>query len=326
MRVLLPTIELPTARGGVGRYIDAIAKTLPEVEVVAWSGDVDARSFDAVWVHHILPIGTQAWLQRLRGGKPYVIFLHGLDFDLARRNAWKRFLTRRILRGAARVVTNSRALANEVAAFAHIAAPMVVYPCVDDEIVRNAQNHPQPLLREEGSALQLLTVGRLVERKGHMKVLEAMKEMPDVQYTIVGDGPMRSVIEAKIRELGLTDRVTIRTDVTDAELPNVYRNADVFVMPSTKSESDREGFGIVYIEAALFGVPSIAVRQPGVDEAIVDGVTGWLIEDSIASLQETIGHIMSDRPLCVRMGQQARDRVLAEFTCEAQFSKLRGIL
>ena len=123
-----------------------------------------------------------------------------------------------------------------------------------------------------------------------MKVLEAMKEMPDVQYTIVGDGPMRSVIEAKIRELGLTDRVTIRTDVTDAELPNVYRNADVFVMPSTKSDSDREGFGIVYIEAALFGVPSIAVRQPGVDEAIVDGVTGWLIDDNLASLRDHRTH------------------------------------
>ncbi len=333
MRVLLPTIDAPPVRGGVARYIGAIASTWTNVRVALVDSEFavvrllwrEWGNYDAVWVHHVLPIGTVAWRWRLLGGKPYVIFLHGLDFDLARRNVWKRWLTRRILRGAQYVVANSRALADEVAAFAKIAVPMVVYPCVSDEIVEAAR---EDFRREtlDVRGLRLLTVGRLVERKGHMKVLEAMREMPDVQYTIVGDGPMREVIKEKIRELGLTDRVIVRTDVTDEELPDVYRGADVFVMPSTKSLNDREGFGIVYIEAALFGVPSIAVRQPGVDEAIVDGVTGVLIDDNIAALHDAIGRIMSDRSFCVRLGEQARERVLKEFTREAQFSKLRGIL
>lgn len=334
MRILLPTIELPDARGGVGRYIGAIAKTIPEVEVVAWSGNVDARGYDAVWMHHILPIGTQAWLQRMRGGVPYVIFLHGLDFDLARRNPWKRWLTRRILRGATHVVTNSKALAGEVAAFAGIAVPMVVYPCVSDELVVDAaSHHPQPppsYPRDkpptEGSCLRLLTVGRLVERKGHIKVLEAMRDFPNLHYTIVGDGPMRTAIEKRIDELGLHDRVTVRTDVTNEEMPDVYHNADVFVMPSTKSATDREGFGIVYIEAAAFGVPSIAVRQPGVDEAILDGVTGWLIDDTVDALRDALCHIRSDRAVCDIKGNAAKVRVLAEFTREAQFGTLRTIV
>lgn len=327
MRILLPTLELPSARGGVGRYIGAIGlKTIPEVDVVEWRGHIDAEGYDAVWVHHILPIGTQAWLQRLRGGKPYVVFLHGLDFDLARRNTWKRWLTRRILRGAAHVVTNSKALAKEVASFAKIVTPLVVYPCVSDEILHAAQHHPRPLLDEKGSCLRLLTVGRLVERKGHLKVLEAIKDMPDVDYTIVGDGPMREEIEMKIDELGMRDRVHVRTNITDEELPAVYRSADVFVMPSTKSTTDREGFGIVYIEAALFGVPSIAVRQPGVDEAIVDGETGWLIEDSVVVLRTLLGRLSADRTLSVPRGQTAKARVLSEFTREAQFGKLRAIV
>ncbi len=323
MRVLLPTIDV--ARGGVARYIDAIAKTLPEVEVVDVSAShhFTSKGFDAVWVHHILPIGTQAWLQHLRGSAPYVIFLHGLDFDLARRNAWKRFLTRRILRGAKHVVTNSHALATEVAAFARIPEPLVVYPCVDDALVTASAALTTIPTQDR---VRLLTVGRLVERKGHLRVLEAMKDDARLNYTIVGDGPMREAILAKVQEYGISSRVHVLTDVADDELPDVYRSADVFVMPSSKSATDREGFGIVYLEAALFGIPSIAVRQPGVDEAVVDGETGQLIEDTATALQNILNHYSTDRSNNGSLGSAARARVLAEFTRDAQFGKLRAFL
>lgn len=317
---------MPSANGGVARYIDAIAKTIPNVEVVDYASARVRKldEYDAIWIHHVLPVGTWGWLRRLRGGKPYVIFLHGLDFDLARRSAWKRWLTRRILRSAQDVVTNSNALAQEVATFAQIALPMVVYPCVSDELV--AASKIPSATQHQSSQLRILTVGRLVERKGHMKVLEAIKDDAHFDYTIVGDGPMRAAISARIRELGITDRIHMCTNVDNVGLADIYRNADVFVMPSTKSAEDREGFGIVYIEAALFGLPSIAVGQPGVDEAIIDGVTGVLIDDSIDALKKATGYFLTDRSNCIRLGLAGRARVLAEFTREAQFSRLRSIL
>lgn len=278
------------------------------------------KTYDTLWIHHILPIGTVAWQLRLLGGKPYTIFLHGMDFDLARRNVWKRWLARRILRNARHVVANSQALAREVATFAKIAEPLVVYPCVDDSLVAAAE---AAYAISGQDRVRLLTVGRLVERKGHLKVLEAIKDSTRFDYTIVGDGPMRATLLTKIQEYGISSRVHVRTAVDDRDLPDVYRNADVFVMPSTKSVTDREGFGIVYLEAGLFGVPSIAVRQPGVDEAVIDGVTGWLIDDSVGALRNVL-HMLADRPLRETFGRQARERVLENFTRDAQFASLRA--
>ncbi len=331
MRILLPTLDDPSSHGGVARYIDAIAKTFSNVRVVFvdikhltrffWNA---YHEYDELWVHHVLPIGTRAWMYRMCGGKPYVIFLHGLDFDLARRNVWKRWLTRRILRNAKNVVTNSHALANEVALFASIPDPLVVYPCVDDALVAAActilPSH-YPLI-----PLRLLTVGRLVERKGHLTVIEAIKDDDRFSYTIVGDGEMKEEIQQKIREYALEDRVQIHGNVDNVALANFYMNADVFVMPSHKSASDREGFGIVYLEAALFGLPVIAVRQPGVDEAVVDGETGVCIEDAVAVLQSTLRHMVTDPTRVGEMGLRGRERVLAEFTREKQFGRLRELL
>ena len=101
--------------------------------------------------------------------------------------------------------------------------------------------------------------------------------------------------------------------VSDGKLPELYGSHDVFVMPTTKSVMDREGFGIVYIEAGLFGLPVIATNQPGVDEAVIDGVTGKLIEDTAYSLRSAIVKLVNDRELRLRLGAAGRARVLTEF-------------
>lgn len=330
-KVRLLTLEALPAHGGIARYVDAIWKTFPDsVEVILLK---PAQSYASiimsilsdrreVWVQHILPLGTSAWLSRLLAGPEYVVFLHGMDFDLARRNGWKRWLTRRILRTAKRVVTNSSALAVEVSTFADV-APIVVYPCVSDKFVALAELKHERVVTDR---LALLTVSRLVERKGHLKVIEAIKDLPNVSYDVVGDGPLRETILQRVEELGIGDRVKVHTNVADDALPGFYQRADVFVMPASKSETDREGFGIVYLEANLFGLPVIACRAPGVDEAIIDGETGLLIDDSVDKLKRSILHLWADRPLSEVLGKSGRERVLANFMREKQFAKLRQLL
>ena len=279
--------------------------------------------YESIWVNHILPVGTTAYLSKFVTRKPYVVFLHGMDFDLARRNTWKRFLTRRILKGAKRVVTNSYALAREVQAFVRIQEPIVVHPSVADVFVR--ASHATPLVSNQ-STITLLTVSRLVERKGHIKVLEAIRDIPNVQYIIVGDGPYYGKIFYRIKDLQLETRVRIIRSASDEELPRIYQSADIFVMPTEKREFDREGFGIVYLEAQLFGLPVIASDHPGIDEAIVDKVTGFLIEEDQLTLRKAIIRLVNDRKLRERMGSFGRDYVLAGFTREKQFSKLKELL
>ena len=171
----------------------------------------------------------------------------------------------------------------------------------------------------------LLTVSRFVARKGHVKVLEAIKDLPNVTYKIVGDGPAEEMIERKIIELGLEDRVELLGRLDDQELVEAYQAADVFVMPTTKTKYDREGFGIVYLEAQLFGLPVIATHHPGVDEAVIDRGTGFLIEDQPELIRDTIKKLANDKELRTRMGKAGREFVLGGFTREKQMSQLSAL-
>ncbi len=257
--------------------------------------------------------------------KPYVVILHGLDFDLARRSAWKCWLTRRVLAGVA-IVVNSHALAEDVRVFLGLrAAPIhVVHPCVHDAFVEASS-----LLAKSPSAtgaLTLLTVARLVERKGHLKIIRLLPQLPGVRYRIVGDGPMRNPILNLAHNLGVADRVEILQAVPDGKLPEVYRQADIFVMPTTKTEIDREGFGIVYLEAQLFGVPVVATRSAGVDEAVEDGKTGLLVDDTPEALAVAVARLLDDADLRHRLGEAGRKRVLGGFTREHVMRKLGPVL
>lgn len=360
--ILLPTIDAAPARGGVARYIEAIVRTYPENARILKLSSLKYpvlgavflrhRNVDAFWIHHVLPIGTVAWLLKPFIKKPYVIFLHGMDFDQGRRTAWKRWLLKQILRDAERVVTNSRALAEEAQTFVGSdRSPLVVYPPVSDELIEASATARKgagkvdlqklaelavgvargegPLVKQSVATdgiTRLLTVSRLVERKGHLKVLQALTHFPNVHYHIVGDGPMRGTIQGVVEDLGLKDRVRFTLDANDDQLPEIYREADIFVMPTTKSREDREGFGIVYLEAQLFGLPVVATQQPGVDEAIQHEASGLLCEDTPEALNAALQRLIDDPALRARYGSRGRTRVLDHFTRERQMANLSELL
>ena len=350
LKVLLPTIERPVP-GGVARYIAALAETFPgEVSLLCLTtneqGRVSYRKIfneicwrprsrvKQLWINYLLPIGTVAWLcsffGSFFGGTPYTIFLHGLDFDLARRTTWKRWLSRQILGRAKHTVTNSQALADEAHAFApRSPQALVVYPVVSETLLKRAAELAVAITPPASGAVRggnLLTVARLVARKGHLKVLEALVDLPGVNYVIAGEGPERAAIETAVRRLGLADRVRLLGDVADEALPDIYRSADIFVMPTTKTKDDREGFGTVYLEAQLFGLPVIATKQPGVDEAIADGQTGLLIEDTPQALLAGIKRALTDQTFRSSCRLNGPKRIRETFVKQVQMKKLEPYL
>ncbi|MBU0614003.1 glycosyltransferase family 4 protein [Patescibacteria group bacterium] len=331
-KVLLATIDYLPNTGGVAKYIGAIKQTLvDDVDVLFWQGGAPSyfkmifefyrkpNQYCEVWINHLLPIGTAAYLARV----PYTIFLHGKDFDLARRNVWKRFLSKIVLRNAKNIVTNSSALGREVKSYISPinVNQIVVHPCASDDFVGESNDF---VLHTKKERIKIITVSRLVERKGHIRVIEAIADLPNVEYIIVGEGPFSHQIKKEIERFKVEDRVRLISNVQDCDLPEIYRSADVFVMPTVKTEIDREGFGIVYLEASLFGLPIIASNQPGVDEAVMDRVTGFLVNNDI-ELKKAIIKLSSDSALRNKMGHSGRAFVLREYTRDKEFSKLKNL-
>jgi phosphatidylinositol alpha-1,6-mannosyltransferase len=125
----------------------------------------------------------------------------------------------------------------------------------------------------------LLTVSRISRYdryKGHHRVFAVMpdllREYPDLVYVIAGDGDGREQLRQLAVEQGIADSVRFVGRVCEAQLPDLYRTADVFVMPSTE-----EGFGIVFLEAMRSGIPTIGGNGNGTMDPLRDGAAGHAV-------------------------------------------------
>ena len=182
-------------------------------------------------------------------------------------------------------------------------------PFLSDDLVEKVR--PREIADCERGVFVLLTVGRIVRRKGYEYVLKALgvikKKGFDFKYRIVGDGPYRGEVEELIHKLDLHDNVELVGVVgTPAEF---YQSADVFIMPSVELPGDVEGFGIVFLEAGLHGLPVIASNSGGIPDAVTNGETGILVNPyDIDQLADSIVLLMEDKSLCVRMGEAGYQR------------------
>jgi phosphatidyl-myo-inositol dimannoside synthase len=134
----------------------------------------------------------------------------------------------------------------------------------------------------------LLSVGRLVERKGFDQMLRALPQIMqcrfEIHYIIVGDGPYRSALELIARDLAVEGSVTFAGAVSDEELIDYYALCDLFVLPNREMpDGDTEGFGLVFLEANACGKPVISGRAGGVVDAVHDGVNGLTVDGTNAA-------------------------------------------
>jgi phosphatidylinositol alpha-1,6-mannosyltransferase len=162
----------------------------------------------------------------------------------------------------------------------------------------------------------LLTIARLEDRyKGHDQIVRALPliraKVPDVQWIVIGDGPLRSGLERLADAQGVGEAIRFFGAVSDAERNSWLRRADALVMPSRLPDGDfaGEGFGIVYLEAGTYGKPVLAGNVGGALDAVVDGETGLLIDptDHLA-LASAATKLLLDRDLARRLGQAGAER------------------
>jgi phosphatidylinositol alpha-1,6-mannosyltransferase len=149
----------------------------------------------------------------------------------------------------------------------------------------------------------LLTVGRLSERKGMDRVIEALPALravlPDLVYLIVGEGPYRPLLEALAAERGVADAVIFAGAVPAEELVDHYALADAFIMANrTLENGDTEGFGLVFLEANACAVPVIAGSAGGSVDAVTDGVNGLVVDgESCRSIADAVVRLLGDAAL-----------------------------
>ncbi|MBN2038160.1 MAG: glycosyltransferase family 4 protein, partial [Chitinispirillaceae bacterium] len=177
----------------------------------------------------------------------------------------------------------------------------------------------------------LLTLARIVERKGHDQVIRALpailQKVPDLMYCIAGD-PQGGCVETLKRlsvQLHVEDHVRFCGYVEPADLPAFYNLCDAYIMPSREipSSGDSEGFGITFLEANACEKPVIGGNSGGVADAIVAGETGFLVDPlNPAAIAEKSILLLTNDSLAQKLGRQGRERIAKGYTWRAIVEKM----
>ncbi|MDR7415105.1 MAG: glycosyltransferase family 4 protein [Armatimonadota bacterium] len=305
VRVRVPTSPHPAARMvQIGRMLLAARQLV--------------RS-DDIRVLHIghLYLGIVGLLLRRWHRIPYVLYLHGGEMAPYMRSRAVRRLARGVVEGAILVVANSRFTLDHYGALGMRPRRTEVLPPVADTRRFRPDLDPRSVRERYGlrDCRVVLTVGRLVPRKGHDLVIRALaalgEELGPVRYVIAGTGPEEDRLRRLAEELGVGGRVIFAGYVPEEDLPGLYAACEVFVMPSRtlKARDGIEGFGTVFLEAGACGKPVIGGKSGGVAEAVEDGVTGWLVDpEDPGELVRALGRLLRDPELRRRMGEAGRAR------------------
>jgi glycosyltransferase involved in cell wall biosynthesis len=224
----------------------------------------------------------------------FFVYLHGNDVLCPAKNSLFRMLFEWTLNRAEGVACNSSFTRSYLKEHFRCDAPTyVITPTVRPEKFGSSNLlEKAPVLRAEvraqhnipEEALVILSVGRLVRRKGFNRVIENLPALLaqglDVYYLICGRGPLEEELRALANQLGVQDRVLFAGYVSDKQLAGYYAACDLFSMLTFFDEEDKsiEGFGIVYLEAGYFAKPVLASRVGGVEDAVHHQVTGLLVD------------------------------------------------
>ena len=169
----------------------------------------------------------------------------------------------------------------------------------------------------------IVSVGRLVEKKGFPYLLEAARILKTrgvaFEVRIIGGGPDREELERKRRELGVEDRVRLEGAMAQERLLPVLARADVFVLPCVRAhDGDQDGIPVSLMEAMAYGIPCVSTTVSGVPELIEHGTEGLLApERDAAALADALERLVLDRDLRLSAGKAARRKVEGEFSLRA---------
>jgi phosphatidylinositol alpha-1,6-mannosyltransferase len=263
------------------------------------------------------------WCQELySAGIAYSLHAHGLDVLVPLYGRLPEWRTRDF-RNAKAIYANSSATARLVRnKIGNCTSIDVVRPGVGPTPDSSATTLEAVRLRSTlglESKPVLLTLARLVRRKGIDLVLRCipglLSKYPDLHYLVAGEGPEKDSLQTLAHVLGIGGHVHFIGQTGEITKWALYEMCDAFVMPNRLLDgTDWEGFGIVFLEAALSGKPAIGGKNGGVPEAIEDGVTGLLVDpEDMSALSAAIASLLGNDRMREEMGAHAVQRARSQF-------------
>jgi phosphatidyl-myo-inositol dimannoside synthase len=274
--------------------------------------------------------GLAGYYLKKHAGIPYVVFTYAMEIEeWASQPATRRKLER-VLRQADRVICINEVTRKKLLNLGVTEERLKkIYPGVEEHFFKPPENL-RVLKKYNVARPYILTVARLIPRKGLDDLIEAFAHIdqvtyPDVQLVIVGAGYDRERLK-KIAEREFI-RPLFLGNVPDEDLAALYAQAELFALTPKAVAGDIEGFGIVYLEAGAAGIPVIGTRTGGVPEAIVHQKTGLLVEaGNRESIKNALERLLSNHQEAAALAVFGRERARQHFNWEKQVKLLTALL
>jgi len=233
------------------------------------------RDFEVIDAHYFYPDGVAAVLLGKWLGRPVVITARGTDVNLIPNFNTPRKWILWAARQCSRIITVSDALRHRLVELGVDSEKVVTLRNgVDLDLFRPLPDRASIRRDLRVSGFTLLSVGHLIERKGHHLAIEALRTLPDVYLVIAGSGPMLGELQALARTCGVEDRVTYAGALRPEDLRLHYNAADALVLASS-----REGMANVLLESIACGLPAVATPYWGNPEVVSNSDAGQLTHD-----------------------------------------------
>lgn len=275
------------------------------------------------------PSGPVSYFVNILIGVPYVIHVHAMDYFEDRRGMFNKLKYNR-LRTLIKKATFDRA--KSIIALSNFMKDRlivrgidalkikVIPPGVDYNYFRPNLNAKEVVSKYKlENKKVLLTVARLDDYKGHDMVIKTLPNLksrfPDIRYVIVGTGPYESYLRKLVEGLHLNDYVIFAGWVEDEQIPLYYNACDIFIMVSKEVYADAkvEGYGLVFLEASACGKPIVGGRSGGIEDAVIDEVTGILVDPlNLDEIESAIIKVLSDKSYAEQLGANGLNRIKRE--------------
>jgi teichuronic acid biosynthesis glycosyltransferase TuaC len=251
---IAPLLLMQGAKGEIGRIID------------------EGYDFDAIDAHYFYPDGVAAAMLGRYFNKPVVITARGSDVNLFPQYPLPRRMIQWAASQAKGIITVSQSLKDRLVQLG--VTPAAITPLRNGVNLETFQPLDRDVIRATLGLTQttLISVGHLIELKGHHLIIGALPQLPDVVLLIAGHGPDRGKLEALAQQLGVADRVRFLGAVPQPELKQYFNAADIMVLASS-----REGWANVLLESMACGTPVVASAVGGSPEVVAAPAAGVLM-------------------------------------------------
>ena len=292
------------------------------------------RNLTTIWFGALAPLGWMSGALHRGGATRMVALTHGHEVWWSKLWPFSALIRR---------MTKRIDLITYLGAFTHKAMGPALHKRV--ETVRIAPgidvNHFAPqksgaVIRDRfsiGERPLIISVGRLVPRKGQDRLIEALplivKAIPDALLMIVGIGKYEKKLRSLVEKLKMADHVIFVGRISYNELPQFLSAADIFAMPSRSRffGLEVEGLGIVYLEASACGLPVLAGNSGGAPDAVLEGETGRVVDgQDVAAIASALVEMLSNPTGLKRMGERGREWALSDWSWQIWGEKFRSAL